>query len=138
MNKRSYNVLFLCTTNSARSIMGEAIVSHIGKSRFHGFSAGTDPLGRVNPLTLDLLRRLHLSTAGLRSKSWSEFAVPNAPHMDFLITVCDRAAGELCPEWPGNPITARWGISDPVAVGGSPEQTHGSFPQRVFRARTPD
>jgi arsenate reductase len=118
MTDKTYNVLFLCTGNSARSILAEVLVEHWGEGRFHGFSAGSFPRGSVHPLARDLLHRLHLRTAGLRSKSWDEFALPGAPVMDFLFTVCDQAAGEVCPVWPGNPVTAHWGVPAPAAVEG--------------------
>ncbi len=114
-----YNVLFLCTGNSARSILAEVLLNHWGRGRFRGFSAGSYPKGRVHPMTLELLRSLKLPTEGLQSKSWSEFATPDAPVMDFVFTVCDQAAGEVCPIWPGNPITAHWGVPDPASVEGN-------------------
>jgi arsenate reductase len=124
---KSYNVLFLCTGNSARSILGEVLVTHWGKGRFHGFSAGSQPKGAVHPLTLELLNGLKLPTGNLRSKSWSEFATPDAPKMDFVFTVCDQAASEPCPIWPGQPMTAHWGVPDPAAVQGSDTQKMAAF-----------
>ena len=122
-----YNVLFLCTGNSARSILGEAILNHIGAGRFRGFSAGSHPKGAVHPLTLKLLRQLDLPTEGLRSKSWDEFVAPGAPAMDFIITVCDQAAGEMCPVWPGKLVTAHWGLPDPAAATGTEAQQLQAF-----------
>lgn len=124
-----YNVLFLCTGNSARSILGEAIVNHLGQGRFRGFSAGSHPRGRVNPYALELLASMRLPTEGLSSKSWDLFAEEAAPRMDFIFTVCDNAAGEVCPVWPGHPITAHWGIPDPAEVGGSAAASRAAFRQ---------
>lgn len=126
MTPKTYNVLFLCTGNSARSILAEALIEHWGKGRFRGFSAGSFPKGVVHPDALDLLRRLELRSAGMRSKSWDEFAAPGAPVMDFVFTVCDQAAGEVCPIWPGNPITAHWGVPDPAAIE-DPDQGRAAF-----------
>jgi arsenate reductase len=122
-----YNVLFLCTGNSARSILAEAILSHKGKPNFRAFSAGSHPAGRIHPGAVRQLESAGLPTAGLRSKSWDEFAKPGAPRMDFVFTVCDNAAAEVCPVWPGQPMTAHWGIPDPGAVAGSDEQIERAF-----------
>jgi arsenate reductase (thioredoxin) len=122
-----YNVLFLCTGNSARSILAEVLIGHWGKGRFNGYSAGSFPKGAVHPMALDLLERYYLGTRGLRSKSWNEFARLGAPVMDFVFTVCDRAAGEVCPVWPGNPVTAHWGVPDPAAVDGTEAQQQKAF-----------
>jgi arsenate reductase (thioredoxin) len=133
MTDKTYNVLFLCTGNSARSILAEVLVEHWGKGRFRGFSAGSFPRGSLHPMALDLLERLRLPTADLRSKSWDEFARPGAPVMDFVFTVCDQAAGEVCPVWPGNPITAHWGVPDPAAVGGTEDECRRAFREAYHR-----
>jgi arsenate reductase (thioredoxin) len=117
--ERTYNVLFICTGNSARSILAESLLNHWGKGRFRAFSAGSFPKGQVHPLAIDLLKRTNLQSEGFRSKSWDEFAAPGAPPIDFIFTVCDNAAGEVCPIWPGKPMTAHWGIADPAAAEGS-------------------
>jgi protein-tyrosine-phosphatase len=122
-----YNVLFLCTGNSARSILAEVLLEHWGKGRFSGFSAGSFPKGAVHPLALAELERHHFATSGLRSKSWDEFVGPGAPVMDFVFTVCDQAAAEACPVWPGNPVTAHWGVADPAAAGGSEAEQRKAF-----------
>ncbi|HET7649118.1 MAG TPA: arsenate reductase ArsC [Gammaproteobacteria bacterium] len=124
---KTYNVLFLCTGNSARSIIGEVVLNRFGKGRFHAFSAGSHPQGQVNPFAIELLQSNHFSTEGLRSKSWDEFSGPDAPQMDFVFTVCDQAAKEACPYWPGQPMTAHWGIPDPAAVEGSDETRRRAF-----------
>lgn len=116
MAERVYNVLFICTGNRARSIIAEAVLNHRGKNKFHAFSAGSHPRGEVHPMVLKLLEKNGMPTAGLRSKSWGEFARPDAPSMDFIFTVCDQAAGEVCPVWPGTPMTAHWGVADPDAA----------------------
>jgi protein-tyrosine-phosphatase len=127
MAERRYNVLFLCTGNSARSIMAEALLNDRGKGRFQAFSAGSHPRGEVHPLALEILRRNHLPTETLRSKRWDELATPGAPPLDFVFTVCDRAAQEVCPFWPGQPMTAHWGIQDPAAVEGPHEEMERAF-----------
>jgi len=127
-----YNVLFLCTGNSARSIMAEALLNLRGAGRFQAYSAGSHPKGQVHSLALEVLTRNHLPADQLRSKSWDEFATPDAPRLDFVFTVCDRAAAEVCPIWPGQPLTAHWGIQDPAEATGSPEEQLRAF-QRAFR-----
>ena len=124
---RVYNVLFLCTGNSARSILAEVLIEHWGKGRFNGYSAGSFPKGAVHLLALEELERHHLPTSGLRSKSWDEFTRPGAPIMDFVFTVCDQAASEACPVWPGNPVTAHWGVPDPAAVVGTEAEKARAF-----------
>ena len=124
---RPYNVLFLCTGNSARSIIAEAILNKLGAGRFHAYSAGSQPKGEVNPHTVQLLQSLDYDTSGFRSKSWREFAKPGATVLDFVFTVCDNAAGEACPVWPGQPMTAHWGIPDPAEAKGSPAEVALAF-----------
>ncbi|MBX3531247.1 MAG: arsenate reductase ArsC [Rhizobiaceae bacterium] len=128
---RVYNVLFLCTGNSARSIIGEAVLNHVGHGRFHAYSAGSAPKGAVNPMALEVLGEAGISLDGLRSKAWDEFAVPGAPVMDFVFTVCDNAAGEACPIWPGQPMTAHWGIEDPAAVEGPEFRRRAAFEEAL-------
>ena len=130
--RRHYNVLFLCTGNSARSILAEAILNQKGKPNFTAHSAGSHPAGRVRPEALRQLEVAHLSTAGLRSKSWGELAEPGAPALDFVFTVCDNAANEVCPVWPGQPMTAHWGVPDPAAVQGTSEQVEKAFREAFF------
>lgn len=127
-----YNVLFLCTGNSARSILAEALMNHWGQGKFHGFSAGSRPKGEVHPIALELLDKMRLRRDGLRSKSWDEFAAPGAAHMDFVFTVCDHAAAEVCPVWPGQPMSAHWGVPDPAAVEGTEAERWAAF-REAFR-----
>jgi protein-tyrosine-phosphatase len=121
------NVLFLCTHNSARSIIAEAVMNRLGMGRFKGYSAGSQPSGKVHPFALDMLAKLNYDTSSLRSKSWDEFAAPGAPRMDFVFTVCDNAANESCPYWPGQPMTAHWGLPDPSAATGTDAERHFAF-----------
>lgn len=132
MPNREYNVLFLCTGNSARSVMAESAINRWGKGKFKGFSAGSHPKGTLHPLTLELLKELNYETKDLRSKSWDEFAKPDSPKLDFVFTVCDKAAAEQCPLWPGQPMTAHWGVADPVAFEGTTDQKRYFF-LRVYR-----
>lgn len=127
-----YNVLFLCTGNSARSIMAEAILNSKGRPTFHAYSAGSHPTGHVRPEALQQLELAHLPTDGLRSKSWDEFVEPGAPQLQFVFTVCDNAANETCPIWPGQPMTAHWGVPDPAAVAGSPDQIERAFREALM------
>jgi arsenate reductase len=127
MSDRPYNVLFLCTGNSARSILAEVIMNREGAGRFKAYSAGSHPNGRINPFAIELLQKHRLPTEGLRSKSWDEFAAPGAPPLDFVFTVCDNAAGEVCPMWPGQPMTAHWGVEDPAAVEGTDDEKRRAF-----------
>ena len=132
MTARPFNVLFVCTGNSARSILAEAILNRLGEGRFRAFSAGSHPNGKVNPHALELLMRLGFDTAGLRSKPWDEFSGTDAPPLDFVFTVCDAAAGEICPVWPGQPMTAHWGMPDPAAVEGTDVDRANAF-RETFR-----
>ena len=132
MSDQPFNVLFLCTGNSARSVLAEQLLNHWGGGKFRGFSAGSHPKGVVHPIALELLRHMKLPTEGLRSKSWDEFAAPGAPTLDFVFTVCDNAAGEVCPYWPGQPMTAHWGVEDPAGARGSETDQWLAF-RKVFR-----
>ncbi len=127
VENKIFNVLFLCTANSARSIMAEAILNRAGQGKFRGFSAGSQPKGQVHPYALDLLRKLHYDVIGLRSKSWKEYSGPDAPKLDFVFTVCDNAAQETCPVWPGQPTTAHWGVPDPAAAAGTEAEVRFAF-----------
>ncbi|HZL39641.1 MAG TPA: arsenate reductase ArsC [Pseudolabrys sp.] len=127
MTERAFNTLFLCTGNSARSIMAEAILNKLGRGKFQAYSAGSQPKGQVNPNTIQLLNGLGYDTSDYRSKSWNEFAKPGAPSLDFVFTVCDNAAGEACPFWPGQPMTAHWGVPDPAEAQGSPAEIALAF-----------
>lgn len=135
MTQRSYNVLFLCTGNSARSILAESVLNHDGVGRFHAFSAGSFAKGAVHPMALDVLKSLGFPHEGFRSKSWDEFTLPDAPQFDFIFTVCDNAAGETCPIWPGHPMTAHWGIEDPAAVEGEGQRDAFVQALRYLRRR---
>jgi len=137
MAARVFNVLFLCTGNSARSILAEAVINNlsISRGRFKGYSAGSHPKGAVHPLSLELLQRSQISTEGLHSKSWDEFARPDSPPLDFVFTVCDQAAGEVCPYWPGQPMTAHWGMPDPAAVEGTDDQKRRAFADTLMVLR---
>ena len=132
MNQKMYNVLVLCTGNSSRSIMAEALLNTLGRDRFRAFSAGSQPLGTVNPLAIEQVKTTGYPLEKLRSKSWDEYTSPNAPHMDIVITVCDSAAGEVCPIWPGHPLTTHWGFEDPAAAVGTDDDKRRIF-QHVFR-----
>jgi arsenate reductase len=132
MSDKVYNVLFLCTGNTSRSIMAEALASTLSKGRFRAFSAGSHPSGAVNPFAIELIKTTTYPTDTLRSKSWEEFSGPDAPHMDFVITVCDQAAGEICPYWPGQPLSAHWGFEDPAALEGTDQEKRAMF-SRIFR-----
>jgi arsenate reductase (thioredoxin) len=136
MTERIYNVLFLCTGNSARSILAESLLNHWGNGRFRAFSAGSFPKGQVHPMALELLKRSNLPAEGIRSKSWDEFAAPGAPRIDFIFTVCDNAAGEVCPIWPGKPMTAHWGIADPAAVQGTEAEKAFAFRKALKELET--
>jgi arsenate reductase len=133
VTEHTYNVLFLCTGNSARSILAQSVINKLGKGKFRGFSAGSHPKGQAHPMALALLQKLDYPTEGLRSKSWDEFATPDAPRLDFVFTVCNNAAGEVCPHWPGQPMTAHWGIPDPAAVKGSDVEKSLAF-REAFRS----
>ncbi|HEX7776112.1 MAG TPA: arsenate reductase ArsC [Parvibaculum sp.] len=133
--RKPYNVLFLCTGNSARSVLAEAYMNGRAGDRFHAYSAGSHPAGKVNPYAVELLRSVNLPVEGLRSKSWDEYAVPGAPHMDFVFTVCDNAAGEVCPIWPGQPMSAHWPFEDPAAFVGAEDATRKKFNEVFVQIR---
>jgi len=135
VSAKSYNVLFVCTGNSARSIMAEGLMNHLGEGRFKAYSAGSHPTGTVNPFALQTLAALDLPTEGYRSKSWDEYSGPDAPGMDFIITVCDNAAGEACPVWPGQPVTAHWGVPDPSAFDGPDDLKAKEFMKAAMTLR---
>jgi arsenate reductase len=135
MMPKPYNILILCTGNSARSIIGEALFNTMGTGRFKAYSAGSHPAGRVNPFAIEQVSALSYPVEGLRSKSWDEFAAAGAPELDFVITVCDKAAGEMCPLWPGQPITAHWGFPDPVAVEGTDDEKRAAFASTLRQMR---
>jgi len=136
IGERTYNVLFLCTGNSARSILAESLLNTIGKGKFRAFSAGSFPKGQVHPMAIELLKRANLPAEGFRSKSWDDFASPGAPPIDFIFTVCDNAAGEVCPIWPGKPMTAHWGIADPAAVQGTEAEKAFAFRKAIKELET--
>src|ERR1700728_533880 len=131
-----YNVLFLCTGNSARSILAESLLNSLGEGKFRAYSGGSFPKGQVHPMAVDLLKRMNLPTENLRSKSWDEFAAPGSPPIDFIFTVCDNAAGEVCPVWPGKPMTARWGIADPAALEGTDVEKSSAFRKALKELET--
>ena len=134
--QKPFNILILCTGNSARSIMGEALFNTLGAGRFRAYSAGSHPAGRVNPFAIEQVRALGYPVENLRSKSWDEFAAPGAPELDFVITVCNKAAGEVCPLWPGQPVTAHWGFPDPAAAEGTDDEKRAVFAQTLRQMRT--
>lgn len=132
MSDKVYNTLFICTGNSARSILAEGLLNGLGKGRFHAYSAGSHPKGEVHPFALSTLERLGMATQGYRSKSWDEFTQPNAPQFDFIFTVCDNAAGEVCPVWPGKPMSAHWGVPDPAALEGTDQEKMKAFQEAAI------